>query len=35
MTDDNHPCAICLRWSECNGVDAEECPLINEERSKS
>lgn len=23
MTD---PCETCLRWSECNGVDAENCP---------
>ena len=27
MTDDNYPCATCVRWSECNGVDAERCPL--------
>lgn len=25
--EDNHPCGQCLRWSECNGVDAENCPL--------
>lgn len=22
-----HPCETCLRWSECNGVDAANCPL--------
>lgn len=22
------PCEYCLRWEECNGVDAEFCPLI-------
>lgn len=21
------PCETCLRWPECNGVDAEACPL--------
>ena len=21
------PCATCLRWWECNGVDKEYCPL--------
>ena len=35
MTDDNYPCATCVRWPECNGVDAERCPLIKEEGSKS
>ena len=20
------PCETCLRWSECNGVDAGNCP---------
>ena len=24
MTD---PCESCLRWSECNGVDRDTCPL--------
>lgn len=23
-----HPCEYCLRWEECNGVDADICPLI-------
>lgn len=23
MTD---PCDTCLRWPECNGVDADNCP---------
>lgn len=27
MTAD--PCDTCLRWSECNGVDRDACPLIN------
>ena len=21
------PCVTCLRWSECNGVEMETCPL--------
>lgn len=28
MKEETHPCEYCLRWSECNGVDAEFCPLI-------
>lgn len=24
MTD---PCESCLRWSECNGVDIDACPM--------
>lgn len=30
------PCDSCQRWSECNGVDAENCPLYQhwEEREK-
>lgn len=28
------PCATCLRWSECNGVDASTCPLWGNERPK-
>ena len=23
-----NPCCTCLRWEECNGVDAESCPVI-------
>lgn len=23
----DHPCETCLRWPECNGVDADNCPL--------
>lgn len=23
--DDDHPCDKCSRWSECNGVDWEDC----------
>lgn len=23
--EEEHPCASCVRWSECNGVD-DECP---------
>lgn len=23
----DHPCDTCLRWPECNGVDADNCPL--------
>ena len=26
------PCDICLRWSECHGVDAETCPQHKEWR---
>ena len=25
--EETHPCEYCLRWSECNGVDVEFCPL--------
>lgn len=25
----DHPCANCLRWSECNGVD-DQCPWRDE-----
>lgn len=21
------PCETCLRWSECNGVDRDDCPM--------
>lgn len=30
------PCDSCQRWSECNGVAAESCPLFQnwEEREK-
>ena len=24
--EEEHPCANCLRWSECNGVD-DDCPI--------
>ncbi len=24
--EEEHPCASCLRWSECNGVD-DDCPI--------
>ena len=24
--EEEHPCASCPRWDECNGVD-EDCPL--------
>ena len=24
---ENDPCETCLRWPECNGVDADTCPL--------
>lgn len=26
----NNPCETCLRWPECNGVDAENCPIYAE-----
>lgn len=25
--DREDPCETCLRWTECNGVDREFCPL--------
>lgn len=28
MTMTNDPCETCLRWPECNGVDAEQCPIV-------
>lgn len=24
--EDEDPCANCLRWDECNGVDHDNCP---------
>lgn len=24
---DDYPCETCLYWYECNGVDADICPL--------
>lgn len=27
------PCATCLRWSECNGVEMETCPLWEVKRN--
>lgn len=24
---DDHPCETCTRWSECNGIDKNNCPL--------
>lgn len=26
----DHPCETCLRWPECNGVDADNCPLCKD-----
>lgn len=31
MTD---PCETCLRWPECNGVDAENCPVVTSEKTE-
>ena len=28
---DGDPCQHCHRWSECNGVDKEHCPLTKKE----
>lgn len=28
------PCETCLRWPECNGVDADTCPLCRWEENK-
>lgn len=28
------PCEKCLRWPECNGVDANTCPRCRQEKSK-
>lgn len=30
IEDQDHPCETCLRWPECNGVDADRCPLFYE-----
>ena len=30
MEEKAHPCAYCLRWEECNGVDADICPICND-----
>lgn len=30
----DNPCDTCLRWSECNGVDKEYCPLCPGEHNK-
>lgn len=24
----NDPCETCLRWPECNGVDADSCSVV-------
>lgn len=29
-----NPCGTCVRWSECNGVDKENCPLWGENKTK-
>lgn len=29
------PCDTCLRWSECNGVDADTCPLCSRVEKKN
>lgn len=31
----NDPCETCLRWPECNGVDADTCPLCGGEEKKN
>jgi len=31
----NEPCDDCLRWSECNGVDKDYCPMTAEEGEKN
>lgn len=28
------PCDTCLRWPECNGVDANTCPLCKWEEQQ-
>lgn len=28
------PCDTCLRWPECNGVDADTCPLCKWEEQQ-
>lgn len=30
----NDPCETCLRWPECNGVDAESCPVVRSEKAE-
>ena len=34
IEDQDHPCETCLRWPECNGVDADRCPLFYEPLTK-
>jgi hypothetical protein len=34
MIDTGHPCETCLRWSECNGVDAANCPAVRDFNKK-
>lgn len=29
------PCDTCLRWPECNGVDAENCPICKAARERA
>lgn len=28
LTMTNEACDTCLRWPECNGVDANSCPIV-------
>ena len=28
------PCDYCIRWSECNGVDKEYCPLCENQNRR-
>lgn len=30
-TIDTDPCDTCLRWSECNGVEKDTCPLCKKD----
>lgn len=34
ITAPTDPCETCLRWPECNGVDANTCPLCRWEENK-
>lgn len=29
-----HPCETCLRWPECNGTDADCCPLLKNQNEE-
>ena len=32
--EEKHPCETCLHWPECNGVDADICPIFLSEKAE-